>query len=435
MCQKVDAGCPQDHCGAGARPFDRGAAAGRLKRLISRLGRGRAVVGPGVLVMLADADAGNVVAAADAGAQWGYRLLPLLALAIPALYLFQELTIRLAIAHHEGFAESVARVFGRFSAGALGVVLFVSGVGNLVAQFSGVAGVGDLWGAPRFMLLGGAALAVALLLATDSTRRIERIALAIALFELAFFLAAWRAAPALDDMVRHVLDQPLTDARYQLSAAALAGAVFNPWMIFYQQSAVAERGLTPADLQAERAETCLGAFLTQALTAAMLISGAALAHGGALATIGEIAGALSPALGDGMARVVFSLGVLGASLTSMIVSSLTIIWALGEALGRQHHAEGSRRRPFRPVVAAQGAAILAVAFLVAGKTDLVWLNIVSQALNALLLPLVLAFLFVLARKTLPDSLRPHPLLWIAAVAGAVAVSGIGLFGGLAGLGG
>jgi len=359
--------------------------------------------------------------------------MPLLALAIPALYLFQDLTIRLGVAHGEGFAESVARVFGRFWAGALGGVLFLSGVGNLVAQFSGVAGVGDLWGAPRFLLLGGAALAATLLLATNSTRRIERIALTIALFELAFFLAAWRAAPALGDIVRQVADQPLTDPRYQLSAAALTGAVFNPWMIFYQQSAVAERGLTPADFPAEAAETCLGAVLTQALTAAMLISGAALVHGGSLSTIGEIAEALSPMLGDGAARVVFSLGVLGAALTSIIVSSLTIVWALGESLGRQHHTGRAERRPFRPVLAAQAAAIVLAALLVAGNTDLVWLNIVSQALNALLLPLVLAFLFLLARKTLPRALRPRRSLWLAALGGAVAVSFIALFGGLAGL--
>lgn len=394
----------------------------------------RAVVGPGILVMLADADAGNLVAAANAGAQWGYRLLPLLALATPALYLFQELTIRLGLATGEGFAEGVARVFGRNWALALGVILFVSNVGNLIAQFSGLAGVVDMWNFPRAPALAAAAFGVVVLLATHSYRRVERIALFIALFEGAFFFGAWRAGLSWPDVARQIADQPLADPDFRLSAAALVGAVFNPWMIFYQQSAVVERRLTLADFPAECVETGIGAVLTQALTAAMLISGAAVAvKGAALTSIGEIAQALAPVFGEGAARIVFSLGVLGAALTSIIVSSLTVTWALGEAVGRHHLKARGERRGFGPFVALQGAAISLVAVLIAGKSDLIFVNIASQALNALLLPLVLAFLFALARRALPETLRPRKKFWFAAAGGAVAVGAIGFFGGLAGL--
>lgn len=393
---------------------------------------GRAIVGPGILVMLADADAGNVVTAADAGAQWGYRLLPLLVLAAPLLYLFQELTIRLGVASGQGFAEAVARVFGGRWALFLGLVLFVSGIGNLVAQFSGIAGVGDMWGVHRTVLLAGVAMGIIVLLATNSYRRIERIALFIALFELAFFLAAWKAGPSAGAILRQLPDQPLLDTRYHLSAAALVGAVFNPWMIFYQQSAVAERRLSVEEFGAECAETGVGAVLTQALTAAMLLSVAATVTGStSLSSIGEIADALAPLFGDTAGRVIFSLGVLGAALTSAIVSSLTIAWALGEAAGRHHLA--TERRPFGMFLAAQCAAILLAAFLVTTNSDLVWLNIASQTLNALLLPLVLVFLFLLARRVLPDALRPSRRSRAITLAGAVIVSAIGLFGGVASL--
>ncbi|WP_245643919.1 divalent metal cation transporter [Paraburkholderia oxyphila] len=162
-----------------------------------------AVWGPGLLVMLADTDVGNGVTAAQSGARWGYRLLPILLFLIPLLYAVQELTIRLGIFTGRG------------------------------------------------------------------------------LLELAFFLLAWHSHPKFSDIKAHVRDLPLHDRDCLYLIAALIGATFSPWTIFYQQSAVAEKKLGPEHQCSARWDTAIGAMLTQLLTAAILITTAAITMGDA----------------------------------------------------------------------------------------------------------------------------------------------------------
>ena len=142
-----------------------------------------------------------------------------------------------------------------------------------------------------------AAAALLAVVATGSYRRVERIAIVIGLFELAFFAVAWAAHPNPAIMAKDALDLPLGNREFMYLAAAIIGAVFNPWMIFYQQSAVADKKLRPGDLKAARWDTAIGAIITQCLTGAVLIAAAATLapNGGStnIGTIGEISAALS----------------------------------------------------------------------------------------------------------------------------------------------
>ena len=154
-----------------------------------------AVWGPGLLVMLADTDAGNVVTAAQAGAQWGYRLLPLLLLLIPMLYMVQELTVRLGLHTGRGYGELIRERFGVGWAWLSTAGLAAAVIGSLVTEFTGVAGIGELYGLSRGLTLPLAAAALLAVVATGSYRRVERTAIVIGLFELAFFAVAWAAHP------------------------------------------------------------------------------------------------------------------------------------------------------------------------------------------------------------------------------------------------
>lgn len=136
--------------------------------------------------MLADADAGNVVTAAAAGAEWGYRLLPLLLLLIPLLYMVQELTVRLGIYTGRGHSELIRERFGPKWAWVAAAVLAVGAVGSLATEFTAVAGIGELYGLPRLITLPVAAAVLLLMVGTGSYRRIERAALTIGLVQLAF---------------------------------------------------------------------------------------------------------------------------------------------------------------------------------------------------------------------------------------------------------
>jgi Mn2+/Fe2+ NRAMP family transporter len=398
--------------------------------------RSIAVWGPGLLVMLADTDAGNVVTAAQAGAQWGYRLLPLLVLLIPLLYMVQELTVRLGIYTGRGHGELIREHFGPVWSWLSVAGLGVATVGSLVTEFTAVAGIGELFGISRSLTLPAAALALVAIVATGSYRRIERTALLIGLLELAFFAVAWATHPDWRVVAADIADLPLGNHEFLYLAAALIGAVFNPWMVFYQQAAVADKGLTPADCQAERWDTAAGAVLTQALTAAVLVAAAATlgansgsgAHG-SLDSVGEIGNALAPLLGAQWGRFVFSAGVLGAAMVAAIVASLALAWGVGEVTGVRRSLE------YRPQQApwfygVYVAAVAGSAALVWAARDLVWLNIGAQVVNAFLLPLVLGLLIALAARALPDGAKlSRSYIWILAGA-TFAVCALGWFGAL-----
>ena len=155
-------------------------------------------------------------------------------------------------------------------------------------RLTGVAGIGELYGLSRVLTLPLAAAALLAVVATGSYRRVERTAIVVGLFELAFFAVAWAAHPSLAALAKDALDLPLGNREFMFLVAAVIGATFNPWMIFYQQSAIADKKLRPDDLAAARWDTAFGAVLTQCLTGAVLVAAAAtLYSGGASAGLGE----------------------------------------------------------------------------------------------------------------------------------------------------
>ncbi len=395
-----------------------------------------AVGGPGLLVMLADTDAGNVVTGAQAGAQWGYRLLPLLVLLIPMLYMLQELTVRLGLYTGRGHGELIRQRFGVGWAWLSTTGLAAAVIGSLITEFTGVAGIGELYGLSRGLTLPLSAAALLAVVATGSYRRVERTAIFVGLFELAFFAVAWAAHPSLTAMARDAVDLPIANKEFLYLVAAIIGAVFNPWMIFYQQSAIADKKLLPEDIGASRWDTAFGAVLTQCLTGAVLVAAAAtLASGGAsagLSSVGEISNALTPLLGESVGRLFFSAGVLGASLVAAIVCSLALAWGVGEVTGYKHSLENHpfEAKWFYGIYALCVAGSAAIVWLV---PDLVWLTIAAQVLNAFLLPLVIGFLVALAVTTLPEAVRPRGVYLWALVGVSAVVSAVGVYGGVAGL--
>ena len=392
-----------------------------------------AVWGPGLLVMLADTDAGNVVTAAQAGARWGYRLLPLLLLLIPLLYMVQELTVRLGVHTGRGYGELIRERFGPGWAWLATLGLAAATIGSLVTEFTGVAGIGELYGLSRSLTLPLAAAALLAMVATGSYRRVERTALAVGLLELAFFAVAWAAHPSPASLLRDIGDLPLGNRDFLYLTAAIIGAVFNPWMIFYQQSSIADKKLRPEDAAAARWDTAIGAVLTQLLTAAVLVAAAATLSSGAgpasLATVGEIGAAFAPVLGEVAGRMVFSVGVLGASLVGAIVASLALAWGLGEVAGYRRSLE---YRPFEAgwFYGVYALCVVGAAALVWSVPNLVRLNIAAQVLNAFLLPLVIGFLVALAATVLPEPLRLRGWSLGLLVGVAAAVSLLALWGGM-----
>ena len=387
--------------------------------------------------MLADTDVGSIITAGQSGVQWGFRLLLLQAVLIPILYMVQELTVRLGVFTGRGHGELIKETFGPLWAWVSVAGLAVATTGALLTELSGVAGVGELYGVPRWITLSLAAGALLLIVITGSYRRVERAAIAIGLFEFAFFGVAWSAHPDLTTVATQSIEIPLGNRGYLYLVAANIGAVIMPWMVFYQQSAVADKRLRPEHIGAARLDTAIGAVLTQLVMAAVLVSAAATigAHhkSATLNTVGDLSSALTPFLGAGVGRLVFGLGIIGAGMVAAIVASLALAWGLGEVTGYKHSLEHHPLEA-RWFYAVYAATVVVSAILIGIAPNLVSLNVGVQVMNAFLLPLVLGFLIALAIKALPDEHRlKGPYRWLV-TATAVATCLLGVFGGLNGAG-
>jgi Mn2+/Fe2+ NRAMP family transporter len=403
----------------------------------ARAARFVAVFGPGIVVMLADTDVGSIITAGQSGVQWGYRLLLLQVLLIPILFMVQELTVRLGIFTGRGHGELIKQTFGRAWAWVSVAGLAIATCGALLTELSGVAGVGELYGLPRYITLPLAAGALLLIVMTGSYRRVERAAIAVGLFEFTFFGVAWVAHPDLATMAAQSVRIPFADKDYMYLVAANIGAVIMPWMVFYQQSAVADKKLRPEHLTAARWDTAIGAIVTQMVMAAVLVAAAATiaAHHGAasLSTVGDLSAALTPYLGVGFGKLVFGLGIIGAGMVAAIVCSLALAWGLGEVTGYKHSLE---HHPFeaRWFYAVYALSVIGAALAVGVAPNLVSLNVGVQVMNALLLPVVLGFLIALAVKALPEERRLKGWYFWLVLAVSSLTCLLGVFGGLSGAG-
>jgi Mn2+/Fe2+ NRAMP family transporter len=380
--------------------------------------------------MLADTEAGSVISAAQSGAQWGYQLLLVQVALIPALFMAQELASRLGLATRQGLAQLALHRLGRLPTVILLITLTVSCVGALVTQLSGLAGVGQLYGVPVWESSAVAAAGLLIIVLTGSYRSVERVAIAIGLCELAFIALAWQARPDAAEIARQILQIPLGDHGYLYLLAASIGTCVIPWAIFYQQSASIDKGLTRVHLSVARIETLTGAVLCQIITISVLIVAASAvrhdtATGHGFDRISEIAGTLTVAIGPTTGRTVFALGLSGGALVAAIVVCLTAAWAFGEVLDLRHSlSESPAQAPW--FYGAFAGVLIAGGALVASGVNLVRLAIAVGVLNALLLPIVLGFLYRLARRDLPDDLRLRGIyaVAVAIVFTLVACSGV-----------
>jgi len=356
-----------------------------------------AVTGPGLIVAFADTEAGSITTAAQSGAQYGFKLILLQLLLIVPLFVVQEMTVRLGVVTGKGHARLIREHYGLGWAWlSLGTML-VTNIAALVTEFAGIAGAALIFGLPAAPLVIVAAILLVVVIMTASYKRAEVFAFALCLVELLFIPAAFAAHPPIHAIVMQGIfgSQPLHNYSYLLLIASNIGAVIMPWMIFYQQSATVDKGLTTADLNFARVDTALGAVLTQAIMCAVIITTAAtlFVEHIPISDAAHAAIAFTPLVGK-FAGVTFGVALIGASMLGAFVVSLATAWAFGEAFGwRCSLNDGLRARRFTALYI--GCVALAAAIVLIPHLPLIAITVYVEAFNGFVLPIVLGFLLVL----------------------------------------
>lgn len=373
-------------------------------------------LGPGLLVCLADTDAGCLIVAGQSGARFGYSLLSLQIVLIPVLYFAQELTIRLGIHLKQGHTASVRKQFGSAWAWFSTSLLVVSCTGAIISELSGVASVLELWGASPWIGALVAAVSIVSAVVMCNYRQVEAFGIAMGMFELVFVVTMCFSHPVASE----VLDGLTTvhkKASYWLLFSSNIGAVIMPWMIYFQQSAVVARRLhTDNDLQQERAQTLFGSVLTQVVMIGALVTLAAAPRPNKdLKTLKDIQQAIEPVFGHLSSMILLSLAFVGSALCGAVVVSLTAAWAICEAASVGDPFSVDRSISEAPhfygiflLIVAVGAGVHLMGL------NIVRLNVWIELVDSFLMPMVLCFLFLLVTgPLLPMEVRvagPHKAL-------------------------
>ena len=390
-----------------------------------------AVWGPGLIVMLADTDAGCLITAAQSGAQWGYAMVLPQVVLMPVLYMAQEMVVRLGVVTGKGHGQLIREHFGLRWGLLSATTLFVSAVGALLTEFAGIAGVGELFGISKWVTVPVAAAFLVGLAFGRSYRRVERIGIALGLAELAFVPAMVFTHPDVHSFLSGLGSLPLGHSSYVYLLAANVGAVVMPWMIFYQQSAIVDKGLSPANLRAERRDTAVGTVVTQGIMIVVIVAFAATVFrtGGhqALNSVGQLAGALAPHIGHSVSKALVGAAVLGGALVAALVVSLAGSWGISEVLGWRHSLNERLSRANAKFYALYILAHVLGAVLVLASVDLVSLAVDVEVMNALLLPIVLGFLLALEAKALPPAHRMRGVYRFTCTGLCLVVMGFGLY--------
>lgn len=360
------------------------------------------LIGPGILVMLGENDGPSMLSYAATGARFGVGFfLPFVVLTFVMACVVQEMTVRLGAATHRGHAELIFDRFGPFWGWFSMVNLMVGNFLTLVTEFIAIrAGLG-FFGVPPAVAVLGALLVLSVALMTHRYWTWERMTLGAAMFNLVFVPVALLTHPHWGSVGRALLTwRPLPGGLTQeavLILLANIGATVTPWMLFFQQSAIADKGLTIRDIRMGRLDTALGAALaTAAALATMLAAAPLFQHHMPAANFeaGEFAQALQPFIGHWGAAL-FALGMFEAGMVAAVTISTSSAYAFGEVARRPHslNLPFKEGRAFYLVLLVE--AVAAAGLVLIPGIPLVYIVLVVNVIAVLAMPPALLFLYML----------------------------------------
>lgn len=366
----------------------------RWARLLAFL----AVMGPGVITGNVDNDANGIATYSIAGAHFGYRLLWTLILSTVILIIVQEMVARMGAITGKGLADLIRERFRVRLTVFVMLILVLANWANTVGDFAGIAGAMEIFGVSRFIVVPTAAVLVWLLLLRGSYRVVERVFLAASFIFITYLISAAVARPPWSEVLRAVVTPVWQfDRSYVALVIGLIGTTVAPWMQFYQQAAVVDKGIGERDYRFARLDTYLGVVSLNVIAFFIMVaSGATLfAQGIRVETAADAAVALRPLAGS-FAAGLFAVGLLNAGLFSVAIIPLSTAYAVCEAFGWEAGLDRGAREA--PVFVGLYTGLIALSALVIliPTVPLIPVMLLSQVLNGMLLPLVLVFLVLLA---------------------------------------
>ncbi len=354
-------------------------------------------MGPGIITANVDNDAGGITTYSLAGSQFGYNLLWLFIPMIIALAVIQEMGVRMGIVSGKGLADLIREKVGIKVTFLMMIALLLANFGNVLAEFSGIAVSAGIFGVPKFFALPVAALFVWLLVVKGTYKSVEKVFLLASSLYLSYIVAGFLAGPDWGLAAKSLFMPHIsTSTAYITMVIGLVGTTIAPWMMFYIQSSVVEKGISLKNLKYSKLDAVFGAIVVNIVAFFIVLACAATIYtnGIQVNNVADVSNALVPLAGN-YASILFAFGFLNASLFAASILPLSTAYYVCESLGFEAGvSKGFREAPvFHGLYL--GLIILAVIIIMLPNVPLLSILYLSQVANGLLLPFVLILMLLI----------------------------------------
>jgi Mn2+/Fe2+ NRAMP family transporter len=363
-----------------------------------------AVVGPGFITANVDNDAGGIFTYSAAGAQFGHMLLWTMIPITIALIVVQEMCARMGAVTGKGLSDLIREEFGLRITFLMMLGILITNFGNVIAEFAGIAGSMELFGISKYYSVPICAVIVWLIIVKGQYKSVEKVFLAASFFYITYIVAGVLAKPAWIEALTATIKPPQLAAfkqnSYLYMVIGVVGTTIAPWMQFYLQSSIVEKGVTRRQYKTSKLDVIVGCIFTDVVAWFIIVACAATlyVHGHSeIRDAADAAQALRPLAGD-YAYILFSLGLFNASLFAASILPLSTAYTVCEGLGLESgvgkkFSEAPTFYWLYTILIAAGAIVILLPGL-----PLVKITVFSQVVNGAVLPFVLIFMLLLVNK-------------------------------------
>lgn len=371
-----------------------------IKNLRKRLGLFLAVMGPGIVTAFADNDAGGIATYAAAGAKYGYGLLFVVLISSICLAIAQEISARTGAVTGRGLSDLIRELFGvKWTFFAMSVLL-IANIGTTASEFSGIATSFEIFGVSKYIAVPIMAVLIWWLVLKADYGRIEKIFLVLCATFLSYVVSGVIIDPPWGEvLVASITPSFSHDTEFLVMAIGVIGTTITPWGQFYVQASIVDKGITAEDYKYTFWDVMFGAFFTWLIAFFIIVATAATLYVNniSIETVKDAAIALKPMAGE-YASLLFSFGLLGASMLAAFILPLSTAYAVCEALGFERGVS----KTYKEAPAFFG---LYTALIVIGAGLVLWpdlslyqVMLTSQVINGVLLPPILIFMVLIANN-------------------------------------
>lgn len=365
------------------------------------------VLGPGIITANVDNDAGGIATYSVAGAQFGYSMLWTLIPVTLALIVVQEMCARMGVVSGKSLADMIRENFGVKTTAYLMVFMLFGNLGNTIAEFAGWASAMEIFGVSKYVSVPIAAVVVWWLIVKGTYRFVEKVFLFACTIYLTYIASAFFANPPWGQiMVETVTPTFNFKPSYLMMLIGIVGTTIAPWMQFYIQSAVVEKGIRVEDYGASRLDVIVGCILTAVVAFFIVVAcGSTLfVHGVKINDAKDAAVSLQPLAGH-YASTLFAIGLANASLFSASILPLSTAYCVCEAMGWESGVDHDFKSAPQFMWLYTGLVVLGALCILVPNIPLMGVMLISQVVNGALLPFILIFMLILINK--PELMGEH----------------------------